>query len=136
MLDETAKRRPGFLEGDSVRVELADGQRWAFPRPYLEIRPKFVDGVATTSYRALSYSRTTDDLLAMLADADGFMQTASIVATIAGILLRMNYDLVDDELDQILAYRADDPTSAAWVGTVVEIAMGRHGRAGNEVTDG
>ncbi len=127
-VNEVEKRKPYFVEHDSVRVELADGQRWAFPLPWLAIRCKFVAGVATSPYRVIRYNESTDDLLAMLADVDGFPETASVVATLAGIMLRMNYDLVDEELDQVLAYRVDDTTSAAWVGTVVDIATGRRGR--------
>jgi len=128
MLNELEKRKPDFVEHDSVRVELADGGRWALPKPWLEVRPIFKDGVATRSRCLLAYGQPIDDLVGMIGGLDGFGEVACVVATLAGYLLRRNYELVDDELDELLAFMPDDVMSFAWISIVVDIATGRYGR--------
>ncbi len=138
MLDELAKRKPELVERDSVRVVFGDGQAWAIPKPWLEIRPIFKNRVARGSYRALAYGPPIDDLVEVIKDLGGDVYaTAVAVATAAAALLRRNYDLTDAELDQLLNYRPDDVSTFQWVGHVVEIAAGMHGRVrGSEETDG
>ena len=131
MLNEVDKRGPDFVEHDSVRVELADGQQWAFPLPWLVVQPVFENGVAVRSYRRLGYDKTTDILVEMLADLDGPNDgpdaVASVTASLAASLLRMSYDLDEGDLDQLLAFRSDVAGSTDWMVNVVEIATGRHG---------
>jgi hypothetical protein len=136
MLSELQKRKPDLAEHDSVRVTFADGQGWLIPTPWLVFHPVFENGVATHCYRSLGYGAPIDDLVAMIAGLDDFDVIASASATLAGCLLRLQYNLTDDELDQLLAIRADDVESSAWMTTVVEIATGHYGRrVGSEVRD-
>jgi hypothetical protein len=136
MLDEVRKRKPDLAEHDSVRITFADGQAWAIPKPFLEIRPAFRNGIAESAYCCLTYGYPVDGLVAAVAVLDGIDQIASVVATIAADLLRRNYDLVGDEFDRLLAYRVDDTESVKWIERVIEVATGRHGRRrGKEETD-
>jgi hypothetical protein len=135
MLNELEKQKTDLVERDSVRVKFADGQEWAILKPYLTVRPVFKDGVSTGTYRAFSYGQPVDDLLGMLAGADHADDVVSAAATLAGCLLRLQYDLDDNDLDQLLAFRVDSPESIGWVSRVVEIATGKFGRRiGIEVT--
>jgi len=127
MLDETSKRKPNFSEPDSVRVVLADGQPWAVPKPWLEVRPVFHRSVAVSSWPAYTYSPELDRLIERVAEADGFYAEVAAVATLAAELLCWHYDLADADLDQLLAYRSGDPASLEWTGQVIEIATGRSG---------
>ena len=127
MLDETAKRKPNFDAANSVPVVLADGQAWAVPKPWLEIRPVFRDGRAASAWPAYSYGPDLDRLVERVAEAELFTNQVAAVATLAAELLRHQYELSDPDLDQLLAYRRDDPVSIEWTGQVIEIATGRSG---------
>jgi hypothetical protein len=127
MLDEWEKRKGALLATDQVGVKFADSQEWAIPKPFLEIRPVFEQGVAKRAYRAFAYGPPIDDLVAAVAHAEGHDVVVSVVASLAAALLRRNYDLTEDELDQLVAYRVDDAPSFAWVKSVVEITAGRYG---------
>jgi len=127
VLDEVLKRKPNFDEPNSVRVTLADGQAWAVPKPWLEIRPVFRGGKAASNYPAYTYGPELDDLLAAIAEAEGQLEQLCAVASLAADLLRSHYDLADEDLDQLLAFRRGDPASAEWVERVIEIAAGRSG---------
>jgi hypothetical protein len=71
----------------------------------------------------------------MLAEFEHFDEIAS--ATLAGRLLRTQYNLDDGELDELLAFRTDDVGSLAWMGHAVEIATGLCGaRERREMPDG
>ena len=136
MIDEPSKRRECFDETNSVAVVLADGQTWYVPKPWLELRPGFHDGKAVSAYTVLTYNHEVDDLIQRLAEADNFVMQMSTVATLAAWLLQFQYDLTDADLDQLLAYRRNDPDSIAWAKTVIETATGRSGpkvlRAGDD----
>jgi hypothetical protein len=127
MTDERSRRKTLFDETNSVAVVLADGQTWYVPKPWLELRPGFRDGKAVGAFTVLTYSREVDDLIARLADSQTFVDQMSTVATLAAWLLQFQYDLTDADLDQLLAYRRNDPASLAWARTVIEVATGRSG---------
>ena len=87
MLSELEKRKPDLAELDSVRVTFADGQPWLIPKPFLEVRPHFEQGVAKTAYMKLAYGRGVDDYIAALAElGDVDAMGATLVATIAAAL--------------------------------------------------
>lgn len=126
-MNEQEKRIDTFDAANSVAVVFADGQAWFVPKPWIVIRPQFKGGVAVNAYRFLTYSENLDTLVEAISMADGDGDQVVGVATLAAYLLRYNYDLSDDELDQLLAFRVGDPASLAWVGQVVETATGRNG---------
>jgi hypothetical protein len=127
MLDEFALRKPNFDQANSVPVVLADEQEWWFPKPWLEIRPVFKDGKAQNHYNVLTYGPAIDGLLAALADCSSFGEQVTAVASLAAYLLQWHYALDDPELDQLLAYRAHDTASQAWVERVMDVATGHSG---------
>ena len=69
MLDEKGLRRPEFDERSSVRIRLADGQEWAFPKPWLEIHASFVGGRATETCPILSSGSKHDGRREMTAES-------------------------------------------------------------------
>lgn len=126
MIDEFARRKPNFDEPNSVAVTFVDGQVFFVPKPWVEIRPAFKAGKATRTSRLLTCGPELDAILNSIQDADGDDAVAA-VATLAAHLLLWHYDLADDELDTLLAYRIGDPTSIAWIGAVMDVATGSSG---------
>ena len=51
----------------------------------------------------------------------------SAIATLAARLLGYQYDLSDDDLDQLLRFRVSDPDSGQWLRDVMRIATGDTG---------
>lgn len=127
MLSELERRKPNFDEVNSVRVVLADGQRWALPKPWVEIRPVFRNGAAVDVQVSLTYGPHIDALIASVGVAETWGQMVSAVASLAAWMLCWHYDLADDDLDELLAYRVGDPVSSAWIEQVTETATGRSG---------
>lgn len=130
-MDERSKRKTParWSEARCHPVVLADGQAWLIPRPTWWIQPVFeggqvkrVDGVAQTS-RHFGYSAASgvDDLVETLAGLEDLAAVISIVATIAGRLLREVYDLAERELDELLCIRPDDSDPTRWVRGVMAV---------------
>src|SRR4051794_14479361 len=102
MMDESALRRTGFVEGP--RVRLADGGLWALP-----LRdPKLDD----PDY---------DALLAMVAESEDRAEMLRSELALTIFLLMRNYDLLPDALDVLLRFAPGDPALAATQGAVHEI---------------
>jgi hypothetical protein len=127
MLNEAEKRKPNFSERNSAAVVLADGQEWWIPKPWLEIRPVFRGGKADGAYPAYGYGPDLNRMIERVAEAELFTDQVAAVATLAASLLCWQYDLSDPDLDQLLAYRRNDPDSVEWTRLVIEIATGRSG---------
>jgi hypothetical protein len=124
MTDERAKRKPGFDERNSAWITLADGARWAFPKPWLEVYASFRDGRAVSTCPVLTYGPELDELVNAVGEC---RENATLIigaATLGAFLLRHNYDLSDEELDRLFAVRVDDPSSWDWARAVVEVATG------------
>lgn len=107
-------------------VRLANGEEWLIPRPFWRIQPRFernAEGNPRVKevVSRFGYSNSVDDLVDALAHADDFGVVASIVATIAGELLRWIYDLDDSDLDALLNFSPSDPASIRWVRDVVAV---------------
>jgi hypothetical protein len=126
-LDELVKRKDNFDEANSVRLTLADGQEWAIPKPWLEIRPAFRDGKAVNNYPVFTYGPELEALVEAIASAEGELERLCGIATLAAYLLQKQYDLHDEDLDQLLAFRHGDPDSAEWATRIIQIATGRSG---------
>jgi len=127
MLDEAAKRKANFDEVNSVRVVLADGQPWAVPKPWLEIRPTFRGGKVASSYPVLTYGPELEALVDVIGQAEELCDQIAGVATLADCLLQWHYELSDADLDQLLVFRRGDPASVEWTERVIETATGRNG---------
>jgi hypothetical protein len=127
MIDERAKRKPNFDERNAAPVVLADGQTWHVPKPWLEIRPVFRRGKAVAAYPVLTCGPELDELVEAMSDCEDLHTQVAAVATLAAHLLLWHYDLADQDLDQILAFRAADDRSLDWLRQVVGIATGRSG---------
>ncbi len=127
MLDEAAKRKPNFSERNSAPVVLADSQTWWIPKPWLEIRPVFRGGKAGSAYPVYTQGPILDALIEGVAEADTRMEQICFLASLAAELLCWQYDLVDDELDQLLCFRRSDEASEGWTRDVFAIATGQSG---------
>jgi hypothetical protein len=133
MLDEFEKRRYPFVaEPHSVPVKFADGQDWIVPKPFFQLRPRFKDGVATHCDRGISYGRDIDALLELVARADDVDMKLSAIAGLAAYQLKLNYNLDDAELDQLLQFRADDPGTRGWATACLNVATGKFGVRGRK----
>jgi hypothetical protein len=127
MLNEKAKRRETFDERNSVPIVLADGQSWAIPKPWLEIRASFEGGKARTSYPALTYGPELDALVKAIGECRDNVALLCGVASLAAYLVSRNYDLSDDDLDRLFAFRLGDAESWEWARAVMDVATGRSG---------
>jgi hypothetical protein len=97
------------------------------PKPWLEIRPVFRGGRAVTAYPVLTCGAELDALVEAMSDADDIWEQVTAVASLAAYLLRWHYDLDDQELDQLLAFRRADERSLDWMQELFAIATGRSG---------
>jgi hypothetical protein len=127
MLDERSKRKPNFDERNAAEVELADGQTWFVPKPWLEIRPVFRGGKAVRAWRVLTCGPALDALIDALSECNDLDGQVMAAASLAAHLLRWHYELTDAELDQLLAFRCTDESSLNWMREVFAIATGRSG---------
>jgi hypothetical protein len=120
MIDERARRKPEFDERNSVWITLADGGRWAFPKPWLEIH-------AVSSYPSLTYGPELDELVQAIGECRNNAALLLGAATLGAFLLRHNYEVADEELDRLFAVRRGDPSSWDWARAVVDVASGTGG---------
>jgi hypothetical protein len=127
MIDESARRKPEFDERNSVWIPLADGGRWAFPKPWLEIHAAFRGGRAVSSAPVLTYGPELDELVRAIGECRDNAALLLGAATLGAFLLRHNYELPDEELDRLFAVRVGDPSSWDWARAVVDVASGTGG---------
>ena len=127
MLDEKTKRRKTFDERNSVPVILADGQPWAFPKPWLEIRASFRDGKAQTTYTVLTYGPELDALVKAIRECQNNVALLCGAASLGAYLVSQNYDLSDEDLDRLFVFRVGDSASWDWARAIMDVATGRSG---------
>ena len=121
MIDEKARRLPGFNEDESVPVAFGDGQEWYLPRPTVDVFASFAT-TPPTEVTSSSFGADFDAMVkAVSASDDGFFPA---VAALAADLLRRNYDLSDAELSGLLRYKRGDKESSDWIGEVLAVANG------------
>ena len=127
MIDERTRRKSEFDERDIAWIALADGSRWAFPKPWLEVRASFHGGRAASSCSLLTYGRELDELVRAIGECrdDAALLIAS--ASLGAYLLGHHYELSDDDLDRLFAIRVGDPDSWEWARSVIEVATGASG---------
>jgi hypothetical protein len=127
MLDEKTKRRECCDPASSVPVRLADGQEWLFPKPWLQVQAVFHEGKAVDAIAGLTYGPELQDLIRLVAECEDNLALCSAAATLGSHILRHNYDLADQDLDQLFAFRVGDPSSWDWVPAILHVARGEHG---------
>lgn len=127
MSDERAKRKPEFDERNSVWITLADGARWAIPKPWLEVHASFRGGRAVSSHPVLTYGPELDELVGAIGECRDNAALIIAAASLGAYLLRHQYELSDEELDRLFAVRVGDPTSWDWARAVLDVATGTNG---------
>jgi hypothetical protein len=124
---EAQCRKECFDEATSAPVVLADGQTWWLPKPWLEIRPTFRGGRSVGAYPVLTYGRELDELLDAVGKSDDGIVQIGAVAGLGAYLLRQQYRLDDQDLDELLCFRVGDEASEGWACAVMDVATGRSG---------
>jgi hypothetical protein len=112
-LDEFRLRKPEFSAG--VRVVLADGQEWTFPKPKLRFTPKVVGGHVEIA-GGPSFGPEFDDKLDVLfgvTDADP-TERLRIKFELAVRLLAANYNLEPEHFAELIVLEPGDPASERW----------------------
>jgi hypothetical protein len=104
-------------------------QPWAIPKPYIAIFPTFRDGVAESGFRHLTYGPDLDAHMDAIRECEEPIDRLLLVLTLGAYLLRRNYELTDDELDDLFVYRMDDEQSAEMVKAILDVAAGRGKKA-------
>lgn len=126
MLNEPARRRPGFRDGP--RIVLGDGQEWTFPRPWLRLYPaRAVAGGPLSAQGKPSYGTDYLALVDQLVDCDPADIPARLALQfqMAACLLERNYELDDHDLARLLAIDVADPDcEARWL-QINQVLMGR-----------
>lgn len=127
MIDEIGRRKANFDGANSVPVVLADGQAWHFPKPWVELWPRFEAGAVRSTYPLLTCGPRLDALIAATREADSDAALLSAAATLGAWLLQSQYDLSDADLDTLFRGSMADPDSWSWVGEIMEVATGSRG---------
>jgi hypothetical protein len=127
VLNETEKRKPEFNPQNCAPVVLADGQTWYLPKPWLQIHAAFEAGKAVSTYPALTYGAEIDDLITAVGECQDNAAVLCAAASLGAYLLRQNYDLTDQELDTLFAFRLADSISWNWAKEVMQVATGTAG---------
>jgi hypothetical protein len=108
MPNEPEMRRPEFTEWQAVT--LADGNQWILPRPRLEYVPRVVDGRFRYADVPGRFTFGPDfewNLIGYRSAADELEKFQELAFVVAG-LIRLNYEIGDDDLAELLAVRLDD----------------------------
>jgi hypothetical protein len=127
MIIERTKRRESFDERNAVPIRLADGQRWFFPKPWLEIRATFEACKARSTYPVVTNGPELDALIKAIGECRDDAALLCGVASLGAFLVSHNYDLSDEDLDCLFAFRIGDPASSEWAREVMDVATGRSG---------
>jgi hypothetical protein len=127
MLDEMTKRRETCDPRNSVAVRLADGQDWLVGKPWLEVHAGFSNGKADRTWPCLTCGPDLDELVQAMSGCDDNAALLVAAASLGAHMLRRNYDLADEDLDGLFAFRLADPDSWNWAGAIMDVATGQSG---------
>jgi hypothetical protein len=134
-LDEADRRREDIATELCCPVRLGDGQEWLIRTPAATIRPVFQDGELVRCWQDLSYDDgLIDGLLERISAADNTAEVLLLSLALAALVVRLSYELDDDELNELLQLRPDDPDSVRVLEDVVAVASGRR-RPGADLGD-
>lgn len=108
MPDEAQWRRPG---AHGREIVLADGQKWLFRPPVLELRATVDEsGVARFSEKI-----RVDPLIDRFVEAEpNTLEETEALLNVALAMLQPNYDLTPIEMVNLLVWRNDDANAAMW----------------------
>ena len=123
MLDEKEKRREEFVEG--YPIVLADGQAWHFPRPVVEIRPRFQNGRVIASEGITTYGAEMDELRRQAHEAENDADVIQSIFTLGAFLLLKNYWLTDADLESLLIYTMNSEASLEMVNGIIAVSTGQ-----------
>lgn len=108
-LDEKSLRNPEFEEG--FWLTLADGQRWAIPKPVYRIYPRFADDGSVSLASKYTFGEEIDYFLDLVDDPADAVGDITRRMEFMGRLLRHNYSLSNDDLGRLLSMNRKDPDS-------------------------
>jgi hypothetical protein len=131
-LDEPSLRRPDFRQGEALI--LADGRAWTLPKPHIVWRPARGDDGKLTFVIRPQFARHGDPFSACdreyqalhdrLVEGDAGDRVAALL-NLAAFLLRLNYDVSDDQLARLLAFSPDDEANVVMWSALLSVATGR-----------
>lgn len=126
-LIEQYRRKVDLDISRCIPVRLADGNEWHFPRPMLELRPRFDGAKPVALTKHVTWGEELDDIVQAIATAEPGEDLILAVLRLGGDLLLRNYDLTQGELERLFRYRVNDPTgqSDEMIKAVIDVATGR-----------
>lgn len=138
MLDEKALRRPEFAP-ESNPVVLDDGQTWYLPKPMVSLRPQFSGGKSAGLAARTTFGSELDGLLSKIdtsseAEEYHLPEYVNDCMNVGAFLLLRNYDLTDDDLISLFAWRygEDSDRSDTMIAGIMNTARGRGSKAGGD----
>lgn len=125
MIIEAQKRKSMFDLTSSVPVKFSDGQTWYLPRPALKLRPIFKDRKVIDT-KTVCADPELLPLRDAVAGATDDMAIFNAMVDLALHLLKQNYELADDELDDLFTFELGQADNAeSWISGVMDVAHGR-----------
>lgn len=123
MLNEAELRKEGWVEGEWIT--LADGNRWCFPRPMIELGPEFGDdGSIELGKPRVTIDSTYDAKMEDYITSENGVDEVRALMRLAVDLLSRNYDLKPEHYREILKYRVGDESSKAMWAAIGDVAIG------------
>ncbi len=125
-MNEAEFRKPTFDLEDTVPVTLGDNTEWRFPRIWFSLRPRFSGGRATAMKLTSSAGTEFDALKQAVEDAPGDEggDWTLAAANLAAYLLSLNYDLTDEQLQELLVFPTTGEHAFALFRTIMAVASG------------
>ena len=125
MMNEREKRKAD-PEIHGSPVVLMDGQTWWFPRPRVSFRRAIRSDTGAPGLHAFTdLGADFDQILADLDAAETVGGEALGCLNLAACMLRVNYDLSDDDLAELLVFTPTDPANLDTYREIYDIARGR-----------
>jgi hypothetical protein len=126
MLDEKALRKPSWDEASGEWVTLTDGQQWLFPKPWVDVYPKFVDGVPVLGSET-NFGPEFDAKLKAAKDATSDDDFCLTVFVLAMDMLGRNYTLAEADYSALVRWRRGSAMGESIISAAYGIAQGTSG---------